>query len=81
MNSNEDTLEILLENGADVNCVNEEGYMPLHVAAQSKSLKNVQLLIKFGANVNGRGAGDWLAIHFAILNKSTTIVQFLIRNS
>ena len=80
VHSLEDIVEILLENGADANSVNEDGFMPLHVAAQSKSLKNVQLLIKYGANVNVRGLNDLLAIHFAILNKRATIVQFLIRN-
>ena len=75
----QETVEILLENGADANRWCKDGYMPIHIAAQSGSLRNMQLLIKFGANVNARRKnGWWLAIHYAIYKKRTHIVRFLI---
>ena len=74
----EEAVEILLEIGADVNSLNENGYMPIHLAAKLDSLKNVQLLVMFGATVNVKSPRGLLPIHLAILKKRTNIVQFLI---
>lgn len=77
---NEEILEILLENGLDVNSLDKNGYMPIHLAAQLDSIKNVQLLIRFGATVNVKGPSGWLELHLAIFKKRTKIVQFLIES-
>ena len=78
--NSEETVEILLENGADANSWNENGFLPIHIAARVDSLKNMQLLIKFGAIVDTRCQSGWLAIHHAIYKKRTHIVRFLIEN-
>ena len=66
VHSLEDTVEILLENGADANSWNENGFLPIHIAARVDSLKNMQLLIKFGAIIDTRCQSGWLAIHHSI---------------
>ena len=76
----QETVEILLENGADVNSWSKDGYLPIHIAAELDSLKNMQLLIKFGANVDARRKNGWSAIHYAVYKKRTHIVRFLIEN-
>ena len=42
----------LLEAGADVNATDDEGFTPLHFAAQDDSEEVVQLLLDAGADVN-----------------------------
>ena len=60
MINDEETVEILLENGADANCCNYKEYLPIHIAAQLDSLKNMQLLIEYGASVDSRSLSGWL---------------------
>ena len=74
----QETVEILLKNGADVNSWSKDGYLPIYIAAELDSLKNMQLLIKFGANVDARRKNGWSAIHYAVYKKRTHIVRFLI---
>jgi uncharacterized protein len=44
--------EMLLEAGANVNAVQQDGYTPLHVAAANGQIEMVQLLLCFGAKKN-----------------------------
>ena len=44
--------EILLENGADVNCLDENGSTPLHAASYHGHKDIINLLISYGANIN-----------------------------
>lgn len=48
----------LLERGVDVNAKNEDGYTPLHFAAQSGSPSTVHTLLTRGAEVNAALTGD-----------------------
>ena len=47
----------LIEQGVDVNCKNEMGETPLHVAGIWGKLETVQLLLAAGANVNAQATG------------------------
>jgi ankyrin repeat protein len=49
-----DVVALLLDRGADPNTAGENGYTPLHVAAQTGSLAMAEKLIAKGANVNAR---------------------------
>ena len=47
--------ELLLQNGADVNCLEFRNHTPLHLAAQYGHVETAELLIKHGADVNFQG--------------------------
>jgi len=47
-------VKIALNNGADINAVDEYGYSALHSAAEDGNLEIVKLLVEHGANVNLR---------------------------
>lgn len=47
-------VELLIENGADVNVKSDEGKTPLHGAAFVGYEEGVRILLKYGADVNAR---------------------------
>lgn len=47
-------VKIALNNGADINAVDEYGYTALHSAAENGNLEVVKLLVEQGADVNIR---------------------------
>lgn len=47
-----DCVTFLIENGADVNCVNNFGRTPLHTAAKHGHMRVAEILIEHGAKVN-----------------------------
>ncbi|XP_018528858.1 cyclin-dependent kinase 4 inhibitor C [Lates calcarifer] len=63
-----DTVRVLISHGADVNLVDKQGNMPLHLAAREGHLQVVQVLIGPTADpqrANGQGyTAEQLALHF-----------------
>lgn len=55
-------IQILLENGIDVNCQNELGETPLHIAIVKNDKNLTNLLIKFGPDINLKTKTDNLTI-------------------
>ncbi len=47
-----DRIRFLVEKGADINALNNQGSAPLHIAASSKSPETVKLLLELGANAD-----------------------------
>ena len=60
-----ETVNALLEAGADVNVASSESMnvAPLSSASAAGQLEIARTLIAHGANVNARGAGDFTALH------------------
>jgi ankyrin repeat protein len=51
--NNKDMIKLLINNGADVNAINNDGYTPLMVALSNNYDKDIiELLINNGADVN-----------------------------
>ncbi len=70
-NPHPDTVNFIVEQGVGVNCVNDEGVTPLHLAAQHNgNLEVVQALLELGADVNARtiryAYGSPLSLHTGV---------------
>ena len=66
-------ISLLLAAGADVHARNDNGYMPLHHAAQYGTPGMVRALLRAGADVDPRALGfsihygwDWTPLHLAV---------------
>ena len=59
-------LKQLLENGANANAKNENGYTALMNAAGMGNLEICQLLIKYGADINTKNNTGYTAYDYAI---------------
>lgn len=57
--------ELLLERGAQVNCLDDDKNMPLHHAAAIGSVPSVQVLLGGGADIEARQANGLTALHWA----------------
>ena len=72
--------QVLLERGAEVNCSNENGVMPLHVACTVGSLQIVEILIENKAAINCLTKNFQTPLHLASANNKYKIVRFLLEN-
>ena len=68
----------LLEDGVDVNGVDESGYTPIISAAIGASLEFTRLLIEYGANLEVMNGYGWRPIHIAARNGRIDTVRLLI---
>ena len=60
-----DTVELLLDNGADIDARNEKGWTALHVAALCGNTRVMKILIGRGADVNAADHEDVTPLHMA----------------
>lgn len=72
---------LLIESGADVNRLNEDGYAPIHKALRRDFLEIAKLLLLAkNADVNIRSNGNkWTPLHKAALDGHEEIVELLIK--
>ncbi|KAJ4447087.1 hypothetical protein ANN_09076 [Periplaneta americana] len=84
-----DTLQILIDYIRDnpfynlefeINALNDNKRSPLHLAAQSGSLKCVKLLFENKSNLTSVDEVDNTALHYAAMSGSADCVKFLIDN-
>jgi ankyrin repeat protein len=64
---NFEAVKILIENGADVNILNNNGSNPLHYSASRGRLDIARLLVKSGAALNVSDVTKRNELHFAVL--------------
>ncbi len=78
--SDQKTVKLLIEKGADINAADVGGYVPMHLAVIGKRLKNVKELISSGANVNVvERNGKNTPLHFACMAGEVEIVKELVK--
>lgn len=70
--------EILIENGADVNLEDENGYSPLFHACRNDSVDVLRLLLDKGANMNAKIEDNMSALHYCGLMNSCKCIELLI---
>jgi ankyrin repeat protein len=72
-----DSVQLLAENGADVNATSDEA--PLIAAIFRQDAKLVEILLRYGADVNTKTHVGELALDFAIYSGCADIVALLIK--
>lgn len=65
-----DVVQLLLENGADVNGVDDDGETPLIYASRALRLEIVRLLLEKGASVASQTQGKLTALHRVVISLS-----------
>ncbi|MEM3369879.1 MAG: ankyrin repeat domain-containing protein [Candidatus Micrarchaeia archaeon] len=73
-----DIIESLLENGADVELI-DNGLTPLMIAVLSNKKEIVKSILKYKPNINAKGISNITAMHLAAMkNKDSDIIDLLI---
>lgn len=72
-------IQQLLDEGADPNCVDKDGYPPLHLAVINKHVDAIPILVQEGAEVDKKGPtrGN-TALHEAVTLGSSELVEILL---
>lgn len=71
-------LEILLQNGANVNLIDKDsGQTALHYAISCSHLECIKVLLKFGANPNITDSDDVTCIDLANESEDPNIIELL----
>lgn len=73
-----DLLELLVQEGADVNAANDNGLTPLHMAAYLGARDTADVLIARGADVNAKARDGITPLHTAAQMGRLGVVQLLI---
>jgi hypothetical protein len=75
-----DMVELLADNGADINSKYKDGRTPLHFAVGSNQKDIAELLMAKGADVNMKDDSGLTALHYAAEKGSRDAVELLIAN-
>ena len=70
----------LIENGADVNIANNDGFTPLHSCALHGDSSTAALLIKHGSVVYVRDNNQMTPLHLCGLNNNVAVAEVLVAN-
>ena len=73
-----EVVEVLIDAGADIETMNDEGFSPLHMACISEALTTVQVLVKAGADVSATEARRATCLIIAACLGHTDIVRYLV---
>jgi ankyrin repeat protein len=67
-------LKTIIENKANVDNMDSNGWTALHHAAYNGDFESAQILIQSGANVNAYSNQQKTPLHFAAFNNHTQII-------
>ena len=72
------SVKILLENGISVNCQNDLGETPLHIAISKNDIELIKLLIKYDPNTNLKTDKDGLTVlNYAEIRNNIKILKMI----
>lgn len=74
---NTDIVELLLDNGADVNSINDDRNTAFHYAAKYNNFEVLKLLYESGAKLNIPNNDQWTALDYSIINNRPRIRHYL----
>lgn len=80
MNGRFESLQLLLEQGADVNAKDLSGDTALHLASSNAHNEAVQLLLEKGAHINASNTAGYTALHEAVFQAHNSTVLLLLQN-
>ena len=71
-------VKILLDNGLSVNCQNDLGETPLHIAIAKNDLELINLLIKYEPNTNlSTDKDEFTALSYAEIRGNQNIIKII----
>ena len=70
-------IQVLVENGADINALGDLGFTPLHDAAITGQAKAAKLLLSLGANVSIKNEFNQTPLDVALLGGKTEVCEIL----
>ncbi|CAB4027706.1 ankyrin-3-like, partial, partial [Paramuricea clavata] len=73
-------VQILLDNGANVNLKAQNGFTPLYMASQENHVETVKLLLANGANLQALTEDGFTALDVAVQQDHETVVVALLRS-
>ena len=76
-----EVLQLLLENGADVNSKTFEDFLPIHFAAMSESIKAFELLHKKGSSLSASTFTLETPLLIALQHKNSDIIKYILNNA
>lgn len=68
-------VKLLLQHGADPNCITKTGQTPLHLAAQKGNVLIIQMLLNYGAQWNIKDNNGDTALHVASFNHREEAIE------
>ncbi len=77
----DEIVRLLIENGANINVQNNEGYTPLYLAVVFEHFKSAQLLLDAGADVNIKDNDRESVLTTTIGSGHKTAIKFLKKNN
>ena len=79
-NGNINEIKRLLDNGADVNAKDDDGYTPLISASAGGFVETAKFLLENGADMNAEDKYGWTSLMYASQNRHINMLKFLIEN-
>ena len=73
-------VELLVESGANINCVDFDGYTAFHGACSSSDIKLIEYLFNAGSDINSYNNCNETPLHTAALHGNTEAIKFLVEN-
>ena len=74
-----ESVQLLLERGAEIEARNKINCTPLHYAAWKNITESVKLLLERGADIEARDLNNHTPLHFAAGGNSTRAAQLLVK--
>ena len=75
-----DKVQALLQQGAEVNIMDDEGKTPLHHIASLGFLPTAELLVSIGALIDAKDNNNWTSLHVAAWRGNTEVATLLLDN-
>ena len=75
-----EAVEVLLEQGADINAQDKHGWTPLHHAAWNNAAATAEVLLKQGADIHATNKNGWTPLHWGALNNAADTAEVLLKN-
>lgn len=72
-------VELLLENGADIDQTNFQNRTPLIInISTNNNYEITKLLLNYGANINAQDIHNFTSLYYAVLNEDINLIKYLL---